>query len=290
MKTILYGNGVNLLVGAPKWDDLLVKIDNTWNSSKSLSCITPPTIQYDQLELTSNTSSKKLLDNLCLTISGPWKNLIYEQLANMCDVNFLTTNYDLTLESYFASPLKIGKEVIFNLFSYYCEEHNDTEKGNGVSLYGKGNIWHIHGDIMRPDSIILGYNHYCKQITKIREYIPSLYVSQLPSSYGSRHAVGGDWSGKSWIDLFFRSDVFIIGLGLGFAELDLWWILDLWARCKKAKLVSNRIVYLDAVCGMATSCKCPFVRVLHDFGIEYVSQSGSTYMEAYEKCLDYIRK
>lgn len=50
MKTILYGNGLNLITNPDlSWDALLPKIDNNWQVSQTLQCIAPPnTIQYDQ--------------------------------------------------------------------------------------------------------------------------------------------------------------------------------------------------------------------------------------------------
>ena len=39
--------------------------------------------------------------------------------------------------------------------------------------------------------------------------------------------VGGAWvECKTWMDTFFFSDVHIIGLGLDFQEIDLWWLLN----------------------------------------------------------------
>ncbi len=281
-KTILYGNGLNLLTqGVPKWDDLLTQIDNTWHTSMALQCIAPPnTVQYDQLELTSSISSPQLMANLCNAIHGPWNNQVYEHLSSVPNVNFLTTNYDLTLESYLRHTPSGKRETLYNLYAYYSINSQEN------SLYDSGNIWHIHGDINRTQSIILGYDHYCKQIIKIRDYIPKSYTKIL--SQGFRRKYDENWKGQSWVDLFFNSDIFIVGLGLGFAELDLWWILDLWARCKKVGIVSNEIIYLDAICGTLSYCKRPFIRVLQDFGIKYCQMSDSTYIGAYEKCLDYI--
>ena len=51
MKTILYGNGLNLITNPDlSWDALLPKIDNNWQVPQTLQCIAPPnTIQYDQV-------------------------------------------------------------------------------------------------------------------------------------------------------------------------------------------------------------------------------------------------
>lgn len=282
MITILYGNGINLLnEGALTWDNLLSRIDSKWNMQGGLQCVeTPNTIQYDQLELTSQYPSNQLLDNLCDVIRGPWRNDVYNRLSKIQQVNYLTTNYDLSLESYFHRNQQKGKEVLYNLYSYYSSLDVN-------SLYSVGNIWHIHGDINRQQSIILGYDHYCKQINKIQKYIPWTR-KEISKIVQQGDSIGQKWAGKSWVDLFFMSDVYIVGLGLGFAELDLWWILDLWARCKKAKVVSNSIEYLDAIQHGHSSCKPTFMQTLNDFGIGYQPFKGESYANAYEQCLEYI--
>ena len=51
--------------------------------------------------------------------------------------------------------------------------------------------------------------------------------------------------GISWVDKFFTDDISIIGLGLNFQEIDLWWILDFRAREKYTgnKEINNKITY-----------------------------------------------
>ncbi len=41
---------------------------------------------------------------------------------------------------------------------------------------------------------------------------------------------GSASSGASWVDLFFTTDVHILGLGLGVVEMHLWWVLTYRAR------------------------------------------------------------
>lgn len=49
----------------------------------------------------------------------------------------------------------------------------------------------------------------------------------------------------SWVDLFFISDIHIIGLNLGYEETDLWWVLNKRRRIKQEdpKLINNDIFY-----------------------------------------------
>lgn len=49
----------------------------------------------------------------------------------------------------------------------------------------------------------------------------------------------------SWIDHIFMSDVYIVGLGLDYSEIDLWWLLDRRQRMLRGDGVmkQNKIVY-----------------------------------------------
>lgn len=299
MATILYGNGLNLLTpGVPTWDNLLTSIsqaskqfNDSYRPLISQCLAIPNTIQYDQVEFQSatKTTSEEMLDLLCKQFQHPWKNDIYQMLSELhrsYEINYLTTNYDLTLESYFTTHTLHKKDRIYNMYSYYAIHEDVVTADEQSSLYHNGNIWHIHGDVRRPQSIILGYNHYCKQITQIREYLPQYYRNILAISKDKDNK---QWQGKSWVDLFFTDDIYIIGLGLGFAELDLWWILDLWTRCKIKGEIVNRIVYIDAM-EKESSCKQPFVQVLQDFMVEYHPIVRSSYQDAYKESVEYIKQ
>jgi hypothetical protein len=288
MATILYGNGINRLhPDAPSWENMLKKLET--KSNASLNAGIPPTIQYDKIEIISPRPSNILLKDMCETIKGPWQNPIYARLSQLHGVNFLTTNYDHTLESYFSSFLKSYKqETVYNIFSYMATTNEPQD-----SKFNRCNIWHIHGDVNRPKSIILGYDHYCKEIAEIRKYMPSDFRNIARANVSSSKSLQSlSLSGESWIDLIFKDDIFIIGLGLGFAELDLWWLLDIWSRLKRMGIVYNKIYYYDAILqdniDNIDNSKESFKDTLSCFGIEYIAYKFPTYMEAYDMCMSDI--
>ena len=60
---------------------------------------------------------------------------------------------------------------------------------------------------------------------------------------------------KSWIDHFFFSNVHILGLGLDFSEIDLWWILDRRKRLiMEGCPIKNHIFFYDIVKKDISSC------------------------------------
>ncbi len=100
---------------------------------------------------------------------------------------------------------------------------------------------------------MLGLDQYCGSIGKIDDYVKGKYDFQKDgkqikvSSIISKLRGENDFDSISWIELFFNSDIHIIGLGLDFSEIDLWWILNKRARFKLdntlKKLVKNKIFY-----------------------------------------------
>lgn len=117
-------------------------------------------------------------------------------------------------------------------------------------------IYPIHGDIDNPKSIVIGYNHYCGTIGKLDAYLKgraewegNLLLKMEERLYSE------DFAAKSWIDHFFFSNVHILGLGLDFSEIDLWWIL---VRRKRLIMegcpINNHIFFYDIVKKDVSSC------------------------------------
>lgn len=92
----------------------------------------------------------------------------------------------------------------------------------------------------------MGYNHYCGTLGKIDRYIKGREYD-LPKM--EKRLENGELKIKYWIDHFFFSDVYIIGFGFDYSEIELWWILDRRRRLmlQNKSLISNKIIYYDIV-------------------------------------------
>jgi hypothetical protein len=111
-------------------------------------------------------------------------------------------------------------------------------------------IWHMHGSTDEYGSIMLGYEHYCGQVEKLRRYYkPNKrdldYKSRAPVYQGEAvetleawskqfseaapHLKGNASRGFGWPDIFLGTDVWMLGIGMPFTELTLWWLLSLRA-------------------------------------------------------------
>lgn len=261
-QSILFGNGLNLLnEGTPSWDDLLKDI-----AKESLDKNIPNTLRYEAVILKQpyreapvrlHTSDGKMLitsDGKVLFASGEViesklkkdiaervsvfePNDIYMMVSELPVMHFMTTNYDNTL-----LKVKEGNPVK----SQNKQEQTYSIRRHYTLVEGQ-QYWPIHGNAESPRSIMLGFDHYCGALSKVESYVKGGY--EMPetgriTSITKRLEKGID-NALSWIDLFFCSDVHIIGQGLDYAEMDLWWILNKRRRIKQkdAKLIKNRIVY-----------------------------------------------
>lgn len=121
-------------------------------------------------------------------------------------------------------------------------------------------LFHAHGRHKWPRTMCISYEHYMALIGKIRNEFrngcsPSVSEDdsddkdasdvRLLEGYLARNGVGE----CLWPSLFFTSDVYVVGLGLGFSEIDLWWLLSLraayYAPEKDRDSGANKIVYYD---------------------------------------------
>ena len=159
-------------------------------------------------------------------------NPILRRLPDLYTDHIFTTNYTYSLERAFHPKMAVfDSKTRSNLrFNYNLEL---TEKGNQrlercYRLYtgylGKNrdgsqvNLWHIHGECAVSGSLILGHDGYGRLLSKI-----------VPVCGDSRkyRALKKDkpYAFASWPELFLFGDVYILGLGLGISEFDLWWLL-----------------------------------------------------------------
>lgn len=267
IQSILYGNGINRLTrGMPSWDQLIKEL-----SDVELDENIPNPLKYEailmkkpyrgpaQRLITSNgfglmTSNMKriyaageltekiLKKKIAKRLSSFETNSIYDSISQLSVTHFITTNYDNSL---FRS---LGEGSLNKRFR---EEQIYSIRRNYVinSLRDKHQYyWPIHGNIDSPASIMLGFDQYCGSLAKIEQYVKGGYDlhsgKDKVESINKRLKQGIDEI-ISWVDLFFVSDIHIIGLSLGYEETDLWWILNKRRRIKQSDpdLVRNKIYY-----------------------------------------------
>ncbi|RZI25128.1 SIR2 family protein [Pseudomonas orientalis] len=242
--TVLYGNGLNRLSSnAVSWDDLLdeLKGSNGFDNGRL-----PYTMVYERIFMGMHKADEKdKFDELDLKIkianslAEQESNEIFELLANMNFENYLTTNYDYAFEK----ALGVLPEILSTEDIYSLRRKRRYKIGDDVKQ-----LWNIHGEIDNPKSIMLGLDHYCGSLSKIDSYVKGTYkhfVDGKPVQVAPMRDKLRDqeFCHASWIDLFFSSDVHMIGFGMDYSETDLWWLLNKRARFAAEKLVKNEIYF-----------------------------------------------
>ena len=293
-KTLFFGNGLNRCSKTSKsWDEILKEIKGI---SILLSGVSN-TLQYEDIYLNLNYEDKPKLQkkksiewqmkkSLADEIDKTNGNVLFSVIAKMDFDNYITTNYDHLLE----------KQLVMDVFS--LDEKDDHETLYSImrkKVYSKGEIiktiWNIHGDIKYPQSMMLGYDHYCGALGKVTSFVKGNYTNTTSNkkidSMPKRMEIK-DKSIISWIDLMFTTDVYIVGFGMDFSEQDIWWILNKRQRfIKEGKINSeNKIFYFN----IDNKDK---KEILESFGVTVKNSEkpkDDDWTKCYEQILDSISK
>lgn len=253
MNTLVLGNGFSrsIFKEMPSWEHLFKDYESNIKN-------------YTMLYEVSLVKGKKRTENLMKqelireiekshTLENIDENLLDwekfgEYLVQNNIYNIITTNYDKGLELILCDiceyeeiePKDLVKEEIYSIRTY--KEYIDKKSNHHVKL------WKIHGDIDRIKSITFGFDQYCGSLSKLSEYIKGNYKSAKgPACEVSmkQKCKTQQFDNLSWAELFFNTNVYIVGLGLDFSEIDIWWLLNKHIRIKnEVPEVKNRICYI----------------------------------------------
>jgi hypothetical protein len=102
----------------------------------------------------------------------------------------------------------------------------------------------------------------------------------------------------SWVDVFLRNDVHIIGLQLDFAEIDLWWLLTVKERLRhknashKGRPRVGRTVFYDFQSTPPVPSDIARLSLLEGLGVQVVSfqiEAEWDYAKAFHRLLTDLR-
>ena len=97
----------------------------------------------------------------------------------------------------------------------------------------------MHGDIAKPDTMMMGHYYYAKQLKDLQDC-----VRNTVRRYKICEKNGENFLAYSWIDQFLTGDVYILGLGMYLCESDLWYLLC----CKKRNFPESNTYFYDMEC------------------------------------------
>lgn len=295
-KSLLVGNGPNLLtVGQLNWQNILKQLAIYASDRDVLKSAVgkPFPLLYEELAIRCmrrGVLESDLKKHVAILMKEMVPNNFHGRLIGLGFNHVLTTNYDYCLERASKKPAKVADlsaEKRYNLYRRRC-------------LDGKY-VWHIHGEIDRPRTITLGYDHYVGYLAKLKEYLvfegKEIESTDKHSTFirGHKNFEEGKNPCYSWVDIFLRDDIYIIGLSLDYSEIDLWWLLVFKERqrlrAKKrsaAPTIGNTVFYYIFEQRISMRDKAR-LSLLDSIGIETVTiQCDRGYERAYHAVLNHI--
>lgn len=284
--SLLVGNDINNISPGISWSDLLARIKNKYQVNALENGQKPFPMLYEEIFLNAlknqYLNEKDLKSFISESVSQIKQNEIHELIRSIPTENIITTNYEFSLEG--GNPknnTSLIKETTYSIF----RRHEAAEK----------TYWHIHGDCSNPTSINLGYEHYCGQLQKMRDYVvngPNYSSNTIfKASLIKRLSQKKNLKLQSWIDLFFTHDIHILGISLDFVEIDLWWLLTYRARnkfYKKSNFIHNRLFYYTNKKWFEISKDKMQLLKANDVEIIVLDESNKT--KYYRKIIDRIKK
>lgn len=237
-KTLLIGNGINRLNGlGTSWAEVLSASAEFVGNPRIMANweLKPLPLLYEALyseHVVKNGKKEfELKETVAHQVAQIVSNDFHRKVIKAGMRNVITTNYDLTLEK--SSEEKWKKASLRRETKYSVFRRNQVDKTN---------IWHMHGTSDAPNTIQLGHEHYSGQLQHLRNLVIKIgsKSSTNPKSafLQGEHDFDDTNTEHSWLDVFFRDDVHIIGLGMAFSEIDLWWAIAYKNRLKSGKAKS----------------------------------------------------
>lgn len=294
-QVLLVGNGLNRAFEyGKKWSELLKTIEADCKGTLLPECV-PATLNvfaaangspvpaFKKDEIVSPLYPSKADNSSTVEIDDKYGNFLRGILSMKFD-DILTTNYGYEFEAA-ANNNSIAKSKLPALQTHTrrvkrCESRYMLYTYNIVP---SKRLWHIHGELRKPNSIVIDHNYYGNLVFKIKDYL---------REHGGRYSKPGELEITSWVDAFIAGNLYIIGLEFDFVEFDLWWLLN---RKRNEKAIVGRTYYYyrerkkEQKTAEAVHAEAK-LQMLVIMGVEVIRISEESYVEFYNKALADIRQ
>ena len=301
-QVLLLGNGLFRNKDNPSWTELILKLANLENSSMEdklffsqikndapYSILAGSVLPDDRMERWKAYSCD--INELDLNDDN---RMYIDKILNIPFDAVLTTNYTYEIENHI---LRAYKEMpIEKKRAYACRTSNSKSRKafRTFNRFPNGDsnvdIWHIHGDTRLKQSIVMTHDEYIRNTTNIVKY-----VSDRRNEYQKHY---NELKFMSWIDYLIMGDVYVLGQGFDFSELDLWWLIHR-RLTEKAKVgtinfyepMDSHGVMSSSACALQhAGAKCHSLGVRLADGIAFANDNNKAYSQFYEKSLDHIKE
>lgn len=262
-KAMLIGNGLNRLDSTQSfsWGNLLEELKDRYSIAVDLDNFFKPfPLAFDEMQhiKSGGNSLRSKLKNLKQSIKAEIENQLaekrgfndyHQKLTSLDYDDFLTTNYDYSLEKSL-EPSFIGKK---KKFAQNRQERKFSLK-RCYELNSKKKIWHIHGELFDSrnhssvsksypeESIMIGYEHYTQYLEKIQENIKGKSGSQKTDNQSLTIRIRDKNTSTFWTDILFTHNIDIIGQAIDFSENHLWWLFNYRANLMREGISKNGVL------------------------------------------------
>ena len=265
-KILLLGNGINRAFDLDSWDNIINSVsENIWGAKLDFERSMPYSFRTTLATKGDHKKLQELIiKGRCKTIpsiiDNPFSSLskhdtdsierMYTDLLCCGFDHILTTNYSYEFEACCHEGLADKKYIKDKRTFVFDEQRFDTSADfsfakdseikipkretnyrlytfNKISLNKSGKeyinkIWHIHGEYHNPQTIIMNNAQYTNLITNISK--AKNRTLQLKGVFKESPEEVNNY--YSWVDKFLEAEVFILGFGYSYSEIDLWWLLN----------------------------------------------------------------
>ena len=289
-KVLLLGNGINKSFNRDSWDEMLKNIKEENITEQDLEIIKNLPYPLQAVAITKDQVDKKLEDFSEELVKIEITDEQQSMIRSLLECNFdaiLTTNYTYEIEKsidpeFSCKPKSrckcrkkdvidkylTSKEKQYGLYRYMHLEKSDKQY----------NIWHIHGEAARPESMVLGHYYYGKLLSTVQNV-----VSKYMKKY---HAKSEKIRLQNWVDYFLMGDVYILGFGLDLSEMDIWWLIN----CKKRNNPEGKVYYIEP--NMDLEKNVGKKVLLQTYGVEIITElvNDGEYRDYYNRMIDFIKE
>lgn len=290
-KVLLLGNGINRAFSSSgvSNDDFLKKISTDEFKDFKRENIPFPLEVVIRTNDGVDESVKNHSKEMYGSVNNDEQRRILRGILSMGFDHILTTNYSYELEM---ASLSDKKTLSDNMLKNMIEHTSEVSRAesmyllhtyNSVEYDGhKNKIWHIHGEARKPDSMIIGHYYYGNLLFKYKEL-----SDNRKDQYQRYQRSNTSIPIKSWLDAFILGDVYILGFGFDFAEMDLWWLIN---RKKREKAEHGKVYFYEP--HDDTDIK---IKLLNVYGVETrnlnITKCGKDeYSDFYIKAMNDIKR
>ena len=226
---LLLGNGINLAYGGTSWIKMLEIIGQRDDlpDVKTLNKLNIPmpllAILVSNDHLSTVLQGKEAKHAWYGRIASNGHRDCLDRILDLPVDEFLTTNYSYELEMAALKNDGIDEKNL-KAIKGHSDNVKDCETIYRLYTYNKlpnmRRVWHIHGEANAAKSIVLGHYYYANNLAKMESHFRKREKQHKlePMKKSERY--------NSWLDAFILGNVYILGFGFDFSEIDLWWLLN----------------------------------------------------------------